>query len=68
MFGLLATSQGWFRDLQPWIDFQYAQSPLFLLGGSPTGEQWANIGVTGAIWLAIPLAIGLKLMMRSEVK
>jgi ABC-type transport system involved in multi-copper enzyme maturation permease subunit len=24
---LLATSQGWFRDLEPWLDFDYAQTP-----------------------------------------
>ena len=27
--GLLAASQDWFRDLQPWVDFNFAQSALF---------------------------------------
>jgi ABC-2 type transport system permease protein len=62
----LAESQQWFRDLQPWVDFTYAQSALF--NGSLTGEQWANLGVTSAIWLLAPLAIGLRLVLRSEVK
>jgi hypothetical protein len=68
IFGLLATSQQWFHDLQPWIDIQFAQSGLFVFDKSLTGEQWANIGVTGIVWLVIPLLIGLRLVMRTEVK
>jgi ABC-2 type transport system permease protein len=63
---LLANSQQWFADLQPWIDFNYAQGALF--EGNLTGEQWANLGVAGVIWLVIPLALGLTLIRRSEVK
>ena len=47
VFGLLAASVTWFRDLQPWVDVQFAQSALFLFEGALTGEQWANIAVTG---------------------
>ena len=68
LFGLLATSQQWFHDLQPWVDFQFAQSGLFIFDATLTGEQWAQIGVTGFIWLVIPMAIGLRLVMRTEVK
>ncbi|MEJ7834519.1 MAG: ABC transporter permease [Nocardioides sp.] len=63
---LLAASQEWFRDLQPWVDFNYAQGALF--EGSLTGEQWANLGVSGIVWLVVPLAVGLALIRRSEVK
>ena len=63
---LLATSQQWFRDLQPWVDFNYAQSRLFDTG--MTSENWAQLGVSSIIWLVAPLAIGLALLMRSEVK
>ena len=63
---LLANSQGWFESLRPWVDVNYAQGALF--NGTPTGEEWANIGVTGICWLVIPLAAGLRLVMRSEVK
>jgi ABC-type transport system involved in multi-copper enzyme maturation permease subunit len=66
VFGLLAASQAWFRTRQPWVDFNYAQSALF--NGHMTGEQWAHLGTAGAIWLALPLTIGLALVMRSEVK
>ncbi|MFC7490784.1 MULTISPECIES: ABC transporter permease [unclassified Knoellia] len=63
---LLASSQEWFRDLQPWVDFNFAQGALF--EGDLTGTQWAQLGVTGLFWLAIPLAVGLFLVRRSEVK
>ena len=68
IFGLLAASVAWFRDLQPWVDFQYAQSALFSFEGALTGEQWANIAVTGLIWLLVPLAVGLGFVTRVEVK
>jgi len=68
IFNLLAASQHWFKDLQPWIDVNYAQAALFNFDGSLTGEQWANIAVTGVIWLVIPLAVGLGFVTRAEVK
>jgi hypothetical protein len=64
--GLLAASQEWFRDLQPWVDLNFAQAALF--NGSLTGEQWANVAVTATTWLVIPAVVGLRLVMRSEVK
>ena len=66
IFGALAAFQEWFRDIQLWIDFGAAQAPLF--EGAPTGEQWAQIGVSGTIWLVIPLVIGVWAVLRSEVK
>jgi ABC-type transport system involved in multi-copper enzyme maturation permease subunit len=66
IFGVLAAFQDWFKDIQMWIDFNGAQAPLF--DGGPTSEQWAQIGVSGMIWLVIPMAIGVWAVLRSEVK
>ncbi len=63
---LLATSQDWFRDLQPWVDANYAQSALF--NGALSSEQWAQLGVTSLVWLVVPTAVGVWLVLRSEVK
>ena len=63
---LLASSQQWFKDLQPWVDFNFAQTALF--EGSLSTEQWAQLGVTSVAWLLVPTAIGVWLVMRSEVK
>jgi hypothetical protein len=63
---LLAGSQAWFRDLQPWLDFKFAQGTL--IDGTLTTQQWQHLGVTSAIWLVIPLCVGLALVVRAEVK
>ena len=66
VFGILATSQPEFLDVQPWVDAELARS--FLFEGPPTGEQWAQVAVTAALWLVLPALLGLRLVMRSEVK
>jgi len=66
IFMVLANAQEWFADLWPWIDFNYAQGALF--EGSPTSAEWAHLGVTALIWLVIPMAVGLRMVLRSEVK
>ncbi|MDF1606431.1 ABC transporter permease subunit [Nocardioides sp. YIM 152315] len=66
IFGIGAALIGWFEDLQPWIDFADAQTPL--IDASMTGEDWAQFAVSGFIWLVIPLAIGLWRVLRAEVK
>ncbi|WP_243059495.1 ABC transporter permease [Nocardioides sp. SR21] len=63
---VLAETQQWFADKQPWVDFNYAQGALF--DGDVSGEQWAQLGVTGLFWLVIPLTIGVWSVLRSEVK
>ncbi|KRF36259.1 ABC transporter permease subunit [Nocardioides sp. Soil805] len=63
---LLAGAQSWFADLQPWVDFNYASSRLY--DGTMTGEYWAQLGTSSVVWLVAPLAVGLALVMRSEVK
>jgi len=63
---VLAETQEWFADKQGWLDFNDASGALF--DGAPSGQQWAQIAVTGLFWLAIPLTIGIWSMLRSEVK
>ena len=66
MFGLLASSQDGFRSLQRWVDLNYAQS--FLFEGTVSGAEWARLAVATTLWLALPALLGLRLVMRSEVK
>jgi ABC-2 type transport system permease protein len=63
---VLAQSQDWFLDVQPWVDFDFAQKAL--MDGVVSGRQWAQLAVTGVIWLAVPLAVGLRAVVRAEVK
>ena len=66
LLGLLAANQQWFADLQPWVDYTYAQNPLY--NGTLTGEQWQHLAVSGALWFILPMAVGLVLVRRAEVK
>ena len=63
---LLAMSQQWFRDLQPWVDPNHTQDAL--LQGTFTAEQWAQLAVTSGVWLVVPLTVGLWTLLRAEVK
>ena len=63
---LLAGNQGWFKDLQGWVDLSFAQTSLF--EGMHTGAQWAHIATTVTLWIVLPGIFGLRRVMRSEVK
>jgi len=64
--GLLASTQAWFADLQPWVDFGFAHVVLF--DGLPSGEQWAQLATSSALWLVLPMTVGLLMLRRAEVK
>jgi hypothetical protein len=63
---LLAANQGWFERAQPWVDFNYNQGQMY--DGGFDATNWAQLAVTGSVWLLLPLAIGLWRVMRAEVK
>ncbi len=54
--------------MAPWIDFNTAQLPLFEGDYIPNGEEWAQLAVTGTIWLIIPLFLGIQRLLRIEFK
>lgn len=64
---LLAQVREWFEDLQPWIDWNYTQVNLFE-GATNTAREWAMLGSTTAIWIVVPLIVGVLFLRRSEVK
>lgn len=66
LLGLLAMSQDWFADLQPWVDYNFAQMALF--EGGLSSEQWQQLAVSGTIWFLIPLVVGIVIVRRAEVK
>ena len=66
VLAVLAGTQRWFADIRPWVDFSYAQGQLF--DAPVSGEQWASLAVSGVAWLLLPLALGLWIVMRSEVE
>ena len=63
---LLAGSQQWFRDVQPWVDPNVIQHTMW--HGSLTGEQWWQLAVTSTIWLVIPMTVRVRFVLEAEVK
>ena len=63
---LLAANASWFADVRPWVDYNTARQMLF--SGSVTTEQWQQLAVSGTLWFLLPLAIGLVIVRRAEVK
>jgi ABC-2 type transport system permease protein len=66
--GTLGSLIDGFDEVVPWIEFNTAQSPLFTGDYRASGEEWAQIAVSGVIWLVIPFALGLWRLVRAEVK
>jgi len=67
IFGIASYYLDWFDDASQWFDFQRAQGPLTDLSISG-GADWAHLLVSGVIWLALPLVVGLRRILRAEVK
>jgi ABC-2 type transport system permease protein len=57
-----------FDKVVPWIEFNTAQTPLITGDYRASGEEWAQIAVSGVIWLVLPFALGLWRLVRAEVK
>ncbi len=66
VFGVLAATFETFGDIRPWIDFEYAQGPLYDL--SVSGSEWGHLITAGTLWLGLPLVLGVLRILRAEVK
>lgn len=66
--GILGSLSAGFEKVAPWIDFNTAQAPLFTGDYVPEGEEWAQLALTGFIWLAVPLTLGIWRLLRTEFK
>ena len=66
VFAIAAVFLDWFDSLRPWIDFNFAQAPLF--DATMTGKDWGYLAVSGLIWLVLPVTLGIWRVLRAEVK
>jgi ABC-2 type transport system permease protein len=66
-FSILFNTVPALQDSAPWIDFGTAQTPLSE-AGSLSGEEWAQLAITGMLWVILPFVAGLWRMLRAEVK
>ena len=65
-WSILGSMVSWLADAAVWLDMNQTMQPLF--EGSLTGEQWAHLGTSVAVWVILPLAVGMWRLTRSEVK
>jgi ABC-2 type transport system permease protein len=63
--GALTNASDWWHHHVGWFDLNWATGNLY---DDMTPHLWAQLGVTTLIWLVIPLVVGLRLVMRAEVK
>jgi len=66
VFAVLAGVFEGFAEVRPWIDFEFAQGPLYDL--SVSGSEWGQLLTAGALWLGLPLTLGVLRILRAEVK
>ena len=55
-WSILGEMVSWLRDTATWLDMNQTMQPLFT--GSLTGEQWAHLATSVAVWVVVPLAFG----------
>lgn len=67
IFAALAALLGFFNSIWLWIDFQSAQAPVYDWSVD-TGEEWGHLLTSGALWLVLPLVLGILRILRAEVK
>jgi ABC-type transport system involved in multi-copper enzyme maturation permease subunit len=67
VWGILTGLIASLRTTAEWLDLNRTMGPLFM-GSSLTGEQWAQLGTSVAVWVVLPLAIGMWRLTRAEVK
>lgn len=66
--GILGALSEGIEKVSPWLEFNTAQTPLFTGDYQPSGEEWAQILVSGFIWLVVPLGLGIWRLLRTEFK
>lgn len=62
----LQAANQWWHTHAVWFDL--AQNINNLYDNTFTAEEWLHLGVTVVIWIAAPLALGLRLALRREIK
>ncbi|MGI8870374.1 MAG: ABC transporter permease [Mycobacteriales bacterium] len=66
-FTILTSLSDSIRNVQPWIDLGTTSGYLFS-DNSLSAEKWAQLGTSTAIWMVLPLLIGIWRVLRAEVK
>ncbi len=65
-WGILTNTTQWFADIGTWVDLNTTSVPLFT--HEMDGDAWTRLSVSVAIWVLLPLVLGLVRLLRREVK
>jgi hypothetical protein len=66
-WAILGNMVSWLESAAEWLDLNRTMNALFTVE-SMTGEQWAQLGTSVGLWVALPVAVGMWLLHRAEVK
>lgn len=66
VFSIVGELVSGLKDVWAWIDTSVTFAPL--MEGDAGGQDWAKMLVSAAVWIAIPIIIGLIRVDRREVK
>lgn len=72
VFEVAATGIDAFADIRPWLDLANAQAPL-VDDGRPLGDvgfaavHWGQLALTVALWIGVPLVLGLRRVRRADI-
>jgi ABC-type transport system involved in multi-copper enzyme maturation permease subunit len=61
-----ASQWGWADSVRPWIDFNLSQEPLS--EGMISGIDWLQFLATASVWFVLPVALGVRRILRAEIK
>ena len=53
------------RGLAPWLDSSRSYAPM--TEGTLNATEWAHVATTTALWIGVPLALGIARIRRNEV-
>ena len=68
ILGIGSALMDWFKSFAEWINFNQAQSVLYDGFWNMSGSEWGKLIVSGILWLGLPLAFGIRRILRAEVK
>jgi hypothetical protein len=66
-WAILGDMVSWLDGAANWLDLNRTMNRLFIVE-SMSGEQWAQLGTSVALWVALPVTVGIWLLRRAEVK
>ena len=67
-WSILGTSIGGLKHWDAWLDLATTTQPLMSTSVSMSGDAWAKLAVSSALWILLPLAAGAVRVARQEVK